>query len=166
MNIEITAVDKNHKSVLRHLLEFYCYDFSEYIQTDVNVHGIFEYSNVDIYWNEDGRHPFFILVNGNYAGFALINRDFKILDNPDGHVMSEFFIMRKYRRQGVGNLAAMRIFDLFPGSWEVSQVTSNPVAVKFWDSVVSEYTQNEFTREILEKDGVKKQVLLFETPNQ
>ena len=53
--------------LLRQLLEFYCYDFSEYLETDVNEHGKFEYQYLDSYWIESGRHPYFIKVEGKYA---------------------------------------------------------------------------------------------------
>ena len=75
MNIEITKAEKDHKTVLRQLLEFYCYDFSEYLQTDVNTHGKFEYPYIDAYWIESDRHPYFIKVDGKYAGFILINKE-------------------------------------------------------------------------------------------
>lgn len=28
--------------------------------------------------------------------------------------------MKKYRRKGVGRAAAMKIFDMFPGGWEIA----------------------------------------------
>ena len=52
MEVELLKVEKKHKTVLRQLLEFYCYDFSEYLKTDVNEHGKFEYQYLDSYWLE------------------------------------------------------------------------------------------------------------------
>jgi predicted acetyltransferase len=33
--------------------------------------------------------------------------------------MSEFFVLRKYRRQGIGRTAAVELFERFPGPWRV-----------------------------------------------
>ena len=52
--------------------------------------------------------------------------------------------MKKYRRKGVGKAAAMKIFDRFPGSWEVSQWANNIPAQSFWKQVISEYTKGKY----------------------
>lgn len=41
------------------------------------------------------------------------------------HSIAEFFIMRKYRWQGMGQAVAFYIFDLFPGRWWVAQTEAN-----------------------------------------
>ncbi len=45
--------------------------------------------------------------------------------------MDEFFVMRKYRRKGVGEIVAREVFDRLPGTWEVGQIAPNEVARKF-----------------------------------
>jgi predicted acetyltransferase len=50
--------------------------------------------------------------------------------------MSEFFVMRKYRRSGVGREAARRVFAMFPGIWQLRQVHGNDAATAFWRAVV------------------------------
>lgn len=161
LNIEIISAEKKDKPVLRQLLEFYCYDFSEYLGTDVNEHGNFDYKYLDAYWLEAGRVPYFIVVNGKYAGFILLNKAFKMLTDPKGYAVAEFFVMRGYRRKGIGEFAAKEIFNLYPGAWEVSQVMINPVAVSFWNRVVDAYTNGDFTKTVLAGDTYDKQVLIF-----
>ena len=41
------------------------------------------------------------------------------------HDMAEFFVMRKYRRHGIGIVAARELFARFPGDWQVRQLTAN-----------------------------------------
>ncbi|MEM7656840.1 MAG: hypothetical protein AAF399_11980 [Bacteroidota bacterium] len=67
VNIDLIPAERKDKTVMRHLLELYCYDASEYLGTDVNEHGLFEYPHVDVYWMEEGRQAFFIQVEGKYA---------------------------------------------------------------------------------------------------
>lgn len=52
---------------------------------------------LDHYWTEAGRHPYFIRVDGTLAGFVLI-REIAMAY----YSVAEFFVMKKYRNQGVG----------------------------------------------------------------
>lgn len=145
MNLEIEKVKLEDKTVLKNLTELYKYDFSEFDPEDVNEHGLYEYMYVDHYFTEEGRFPFFIKVNGKYAGFALIRA---IEENSRTYYsMSEFFVMKKYRKSGVGKQAAVQLFSKFPGEWEVAEMEENIPAQAFWRKVISLYTNNEY-REI------------------
>jgi predicted acetyltransferase len=46
--------------------------------------------------------------------------------------MGEFFVMRKYRKGGVGTEALRQIFAMRPGVWEVAIVERNAAAKAFW----------------------------------
>ena len=128
-NIEIEQVDISDKEVLRRLLEFYVYDFSEYMGWDVDMHGSFGYRYLDHYWTDLERHPFFIRVDGRLAGFAMVRRG-------DPHDMVEFFVMRNYRRKRIGQVAARLVLTSFPGAWEVRQMAENTGATTFWRSAI------------------------------
>ena len=145
MNIEIIPVDETQRSVLRQLIELYDHDFSEYTKDDVNEHGFYGYSYLDRYWTEETRHPFFIKVDGNYAGFVLVGMFCRFTTNEKAHSIDEFFVMRKYRRMNVGNFAAKYIFDLFKGEWEVRVLHVNIPALPFWKKVINEYTKGNNT---------------------
>lgn len=67
--------------------------------------------------------------------------------------MSKFFVMRKYRRRGVGAQAARLLFDRFPGRWNVRELTANEPAQKFWRSVTGAYASYE---EIVARDEVSQ----------
>lgn len=45
--------------------------------------------------------------------------------------------MKKYRKKGIGKAAAMMIFDMFHGGWEVSQWINNVPAQNFWGKVIA-----------------------------
>ena len=123
--VEIVAASVADKSVVRNLLELYLHDFSEMTRSDVDEHGRFGYAYLDHYWTEPGRHPFLIRADGGLAGFALVR-------SGTPHDMTEFFVLRKYRRSGVGLLAARALFAMFPGEWQVRQMTANTGATAFW----------------------------------
>jgi predicted acetyltransferase len=51
--------------------------------------------------------------------------------------ISEFFVLRKYRRRGVGTYVARRFFSRFPGRWEVAQLAWNVGARRFWRRLIT-----------------------------
>jgi predicted acetyltransferase len=64
--------------------------------------------------------------------------------------VSEFFIIKKHQKQGIGRLAAQQVFDMFR-KWIVAQIESNIISQLFWEQVISEYTQGQFTKTHLGK---------------
>ena len=143
MNIEMRKAGIEEKPVLRNLMELYRYDSSEFDCDDVGEHGLFNYRYFDHYWTEPGRHAFIVRVSGRLAGFAFV-REIGVDEGETIHSMAEFFIMRKYRRQGIGTRVAGRILDMFPGRWRVAEEEANTPAQAFWRKVISAYTCDEF----------------------
>ena len=140
--IRIEPILLEQKSVFVQLMNLYNYDFTEYEDTDVNDYGYFNYPYTDHLWTEENRHAFFIRVDGKLAGFIIVKTN-------SGHfttanTINEFFVMKKYRRKGVGSFAAKAAFDMFKGKWEVCQMPNNIPARKFWKSVIIDYTGNKY----------------------
>lgn len=68
MNYEIIKASFDNQETLTNLLQFYIYDFSEFIDAHVEENGRFgDYPLID-YWNEDNHFPYLIRLNGNYVG--------------------------------------------------------------------------------------------------
>jgi predicted acetyltransferase len=153
MNIEITPATVYERPILRHLMELYQYDFSEFDNADISPMGLFDYPYLDHYWVEPERAPFLVRVNGNLAGFVLVARYNYLTGLKDTWVIAEFFIMRKYRRKGIGEHVARFIFDQFPGNWQVGQIYENPTASTFWRSVINHYTQGDFQEHDLNNEN-------------
>ena len=53
-------------------MELYLYDFSEFDGADVDAQARYGYPYLDRYWEEAGRSPFLIRVDGVLAGFVLV----------------------------------------------------------------------------------------------
>ena len=138
MNIEIIPVLEEEKSILAHLIELYEYDFSEYENTDVNSLGLYGYSYLDYYWTEDRRYAYFIKVDGKLAGFVMVCGHCYVSKDKDTLFLSEFFVMRKYRKLGIGKHAAKKVFNKHKGKWELTVHPKNPVSIKFWTNVIQE----------------------------
>jgi predicted acetyltransferase len=126
-------------------------DFSEFAEVgsrygEVGPDGRFTYEGLDSYWREDGRVPLKVEAGGRLAGFVLVNR-WSALNRVLDHSVAEFFVLRKYRRIGVGSRAAGVLFERWPGRWEVAVAEYNKPALSFWrkairasvDGTVEEY---------------------------
>lgn len=144
MYIELVPAKPEDREILSNLLEKYDYEFSQYDNRDVNKLGLYGYKYLDCYWIEDNRWAFFIVVDKKLAGFAMVNTFPEAEDRPVDYSMAEFFVMYKYRRNGVGKYAAMRVFDMFHGKWQLKRHPKNTASVCFWDRAVSEYTHGNF----------------------
>lgn len=84
------------------------------------------------------------MVDGSYAGFVLVNSYSNLQKSDPVKSIAEFFVMRKYRRKGIGEEAARQIFDKFKGNWEVLQHGNNDPSKYFWKKVIEEYTKGDF----------------------
>ena len=75
--------------------------------------------------------------------------------------------IRKYRRHGLGKWAAFRLFDRFPGLWQLKRTPRNTGSVVFWDKVVGGYTKGDFKLEsradLAYDDGTPADLFTFRT---
>jgi predicted acetyltransferase len=140
---------------LRRMMQLYLYDLGTIDGWNISADGFFgDPGKIERFWTERGRRSFFIRADGALAGFALI-RDEATYAGSGTHEISEFFVLRRFRRQGVGEQAACMLFDLAAGPWELSQLASNVVAQQFWRAVIDRYTGGAFseTDEAHDHDG-------------
>lgn len=144
LKVELKQVASDEKEILRNLLEKYSYEFSQWDKRDVNKLGLFGYDYLDNYWTEDKRWAYFILVDGNLAGFAMVNNFPEVDDRETDFQMAEFFVMHKYRRTGVGKQALFKVLDMHKGKWQLKRHPANIASVHFWDRVINEYTNGRF----------------------
>ena len=165
MEIEIVPATLEQKPILRQLLELYQHDFSEYDGVDVNEHGMYGYPYLDYYWTQEGRDPFLIRVSadgGKWAGLVLVNSYCYVRKESNARSIAEFFVMRKYRRRGVGRRAAVQIFDRFPGPWEVIQHGNNRPSYRFWETVIDAYTGGRYVKGPVDTGDWEGQAITFD----
>ncbi len=160
MNIQLQTPSRSDRNLVRRMMELYQYDFSEFDGQDLDEHGCFGYGDLDYFWFEPTHAVFLITVDEKLAGFVLIDNEVVVT----GHERSvtEFFIMRKYRRQGVGKQVAIEIFRRLPAKWEVRVIEQNSPAQDFWRGVIAEYTQDKFQEKRLDDDEWQGYVFSFD----
>lgn len=123
------------------MLELYQHDLSHIWDQDLDIHGEYGYA-LDRYWDEQGCYPFVATAEGKYVGFALVDSSVRV--GTAGHWMDQFFVLKKYRRQGAGRALAKAVFAALPGHWEVGQMPENHAAQIFWREVIDQYTGSRF----------------------
>jgi predicted acetyltransferase len=129
------------RPVLSRLLELYQHDLSDVWPQDVNLHGEYGFA-IDRYLRNPRLCAYLFRVDGCYAGFGLVDPDVSLPENE--FWMGQFFVMKRYRRLGVGARAACQIFDRHRGRWEVGQMPLNVAARAFWRRVIGDYTRGRF----------------------
>ena len=160
MNVELSAPSRSDRGLIRRMMELYLYDFSEYENSDLDEHGLFDYGDLDYFWFEPTHAAFVIRVDQQLAGFVLVDNDVLIEGNE--RAITEFFVMRKYRRQGVGKQVAIDVFERLPAKWEAAVIEKNTPAREFWRRVIGEFTRGNYQETLLDNDAWKGPVFSFD----
>ena len=145
----------SEKPIIGRLLQLYLHDFSEFATDgdstwDVNNEGIFQHKYFDSYWEDPGREPLLFRMDNQIVGFASLN-NWSASGLGAERSIGDFFVMRKYRRVGLGKCAALEIIRNRPVIWEIPVRDYNRPALSFWRSVVSSI--DDFTVEELAGDN-------------
>ncbi len=148
--IELCEASVDEMSVIQNMARFYAYDLSkscgfyDLFDWAFPSNGLYQGLDLSDYWKPN-HYAFIVKIDGELAGFVLID---KIGTTSDVEWnMGQFFIVGKYQAKGIGRQVAIKIFDKFPGIWEVAQMPDNIPAIKFWENVISIYTKNNFQKD-------------------
>ena len=160
MNIELRVPDRSERGLIRRMMELYMHDFSEFDGSDLDEHGQFGYGDLDYFWFEPTHAAFLVTVDEKLAGFVLVDNE--VVMDESQRSITEFFILRKYRRQGVGKFVATAVFNQFSAKWEIRVITENVPAQKFWRQIIAEYTSNQFEETNLDDDDWQGPVFCFD----
>src|SRR3954453_22280529 len=106
--VSLDVAGPNDRGLLANLLELYIHDMTDVFPgVEIHADGRFGYAKLPLYWSEpERRFPFIIRCDARVVGFALVTRGSPASDDPNVFDVAEFFILRRYRRSGVGRRAA------------------------------------------------------------
>lgn len=167
MDVTVRVATADEQPIFANLIQLYFHDFSDLRGLDggdVGDDGRFApYRYLNLYWIEPSRHPFLIRVDGKLAGFVLVREGSALTGDPGVRDIAEFFVLRKYRRHGIGTRAAVCVFDRFPGAWEVRQIAANAGGRAFWRRTISDYAGGRFTEDTWGDNEPPNTVQRFDT---
>ena len=157
-NLQVIPATVEQAPILENLIELYAHDFSEFHPLEIGEDGRFGYRSLPLYWSEAGRHPFLLRVNEKLAGLVLVKRGEDAVWD-----MAEFFVMRAYRRSGIGTQAAHEVWRKFPGPWQVRVMEANVSGRRFWTEAIASFTGSIIQPVSLEHNGVSWWLFSFES---
>jgi predicted acetyltransferase len=162
-HLEIVPAAREQEPLLGNLLELYAHDFSQFLNLEIGEDGRFGYRSLPLYWSDPNRHPFIVRIDGKVAGLVLVKKGSEVSGNDAVWDMAEFFIVRGYRRRGIGTQAAHEVWRRFPGLWEVRVMQANVAAQHFWAAAISTFAGEAIHPVRIEKGGECWTVYSFES---
>jgi predicted acetyltransferase len=161
--VELIQADAEHQPVLENLLQFYIHDFSEVIPHDVGDDGRYSYQDLSLYWSDAFHLPFLAKIDGKLVGFVLITRTEEPSSDGQAYDMTEFFVLRPYRRRGIGREMAEKVWLRCPGRWQIRVMAKNIAAFKFWASTIAKVTGRAMECASFQKNGTTWHVFSFDS---
>lgn len=144
--MRVTLATAEDYEYVQNLFQYYIYDMSEYTGWPPYENGTFEVDDsvtgLSDYWNKPNHYPYLILVDGEIAGFSLVR---KYPENDEFFDMGQFFVLRKFKRKGVGEEAFKQSVAKHPGKWITRVLPNNDGAKKFWLKAINSVANTEIT---------------------
>ena len=74
-----------------------------------------------------------------------MSKTFEYNNDNDNYEISEIFVLNNYRGKKIAENSVFKIFDKFKGNWVIKAVPLSPVAEKFWNKAINDYTKGNYT---------------------
>jgi predicted acetyltransferase len=130
----IVPATEDQKPIIANLIQLYLYDMTESMPFPVGADGRFEYDFLDRFW----RFPYLIYAGDEIAGFALVIGECPLTGRKPCWFMAEFFVLKAYRRTGVGRAALKAALARHPGDWHIAVPHANAPAGAFWNTALTD----------------------------
>jgi predicted acetyltransferase len=158
MNVELVRAEGAQIEIVKNFFLTYFYDMAQYDDNiAINEYGVPAWlpdglpggttqaeSIAATWWIRDRCELYVIQVEGNPAGFVIILAEKELLPPEVDFELMDFYVTPKYRRSGIGRIAARLAFDLHHGNWQVFQLERNIPARTFWQAVINDYTNGNY----------------------
>ena len=140
--LRLKPIDQDSRMLVESLWQFYKHDLSEFLGTKPEADGKFRPGRLPSYFGDPDRCGYLIYAEQKLLGFVMLLR----IGKPQV-VMGDFFILRAFRRTGIGSMAAKLIVQTNPGPWEIPFQISNSGAAKFWRAAAESWAPGGWSEE-------------------
>ncbi|MFJ2325626.1 GNAT family N-acetyltransferase [Pseudomonas sp. NPDC087690] len=161
-NIELHPAQRDELEIIENLMQFYMYDFSEWLPLKLASHGFFSIQPKTDYWHHPATQPFLIQVDGELAGFVSVDNEIHIPGAE--HNIGYFFLARRFRGQGVAQFVVSALLSRIPGQWQIFHIDANLPAQRFWAGLIPQISGGECTLQQREVDGYPCTFYALRTP--
>lgn len=135
-DVTLRPVAFAEKDRLRPLLDAYLMAHADIVDPQRLYGDPTAYAHYDLYWEEAGRAPYWIVADGETAGFVLVNR-YSASGRGCDAAIAEFTVASGRRRRGLGLAAALAAFASRPGLWELQVFNANAAGSAFWPKAIA-----------------------------
>ncbi|KAA0945699.1 MULTISPECIES: GNAT family N-acetyltransferase [unclassified Pseudomonas] len=134
--VELIQTGPEQAQLIRNLYQFYAYESSDWEQEDVEVDGRFYIHEEHLarYWQDPQWSANLLLVDGFIAGFLLIEQS--ELPGLNALELADLFILKRYRRQGIGRALATQVLTSGEADWLVRFYDQDEASQAFWRTVL------------------------------
>jgi predicted acetyltransferase len=149
VNISLIEIDESNKNTLKEMFQVYVLEMTRFLdQNDQKTKSIEPLSILNRYWEQTPNWPYFLVLDGEIAGFCLLRR---YPGEPATIDIDQYFVSAEFRRQNIGRSSLEKLVKKHPGSWLIRVLKTNTGALKFWlhaveASVGSDY-ESKYERE-------------------
>lgn len=138
MEFSFIKINNDSLNILKNLFQLYIHDISKELSWNVNNNGLFEAYSLDDWFKDKNNFGYIIYVENNIAGFVMIDKEFKILENKTENLnLSEIFVLNNFKGKGLAKNVVLKVFDLHKANWETRPVPMSNSAHLFWEKVFS-----------------------------
>ena len=134
--VRLGRVPPQDKAALKDFLAPYLIAHADLVDPERKYGDPTAYEYFDLYWVEPERAPFWVIADGQPAGFVLVNEW-----SPSGRgterSIAEFYVRPELRRRGLGLAAALAAFATHAGLWELQVYRANPEGMGFWPRAIA-----------------------------
>ena len=142
--ISVARVGTESAGIIANLCVLYMHDMAEWFLFDTDAEGRYGY-DLTAHWQRGDRF-YLARVDDAIAGFAVVGSGAQWLDASSRDV-NKFFVVRRYRKAGVGDAMARAIWAAEPGGWSVRVFEGNVPAVPFWRGAIARFTDGHYREE-------------------
>lgn len=135
--MELVKVDDSNVHVYANLIQAYEAEFSRITHKEPDIDGLYAMDTV----LGDKIDGYILFDDGTPIGVSA-------LKNARCYEVCEFYVIPTRRRQGIGQLFAKMIWQLFAGVWEVKQIKGADDARLFWRAAISDFTNGAYAEDI------------------
>ncbi|MBQ4451775.1 MAG: GNAT family N-acetyltransferase, partial [Clostridia bacterium] len=96
--IRLQSVLPQDRDLLWNINQKYLYEMTNFYDDPMDENGNYHYGHFEDYFTDPKRTAYFIYVDGQLAGFAMLNPYSNLSQSPD-HTMAEFTVFPAYRRR-------------------------------------------------------------------
>lgn len=119
------------KDIIMNLYPLYLHELSVFNDEKVNDKGLYDFDEINVYWEKPEMHPILIKVKDEIAGFILLT-EIPYTKSGTDYCIQEFFVLNKFRRKAVGKDAFMELIKEYDGIYSLLVFKENKQALAFW----------------------------------